>query len=135
MKDYCQSKDECQKKQILEYFGFKAVKQNKCCVCDPDSSGTDAPSGQQQKVRKLPADNRNLLENEISAILNNVGVQGCCMPSLIDVQSPDINVVKKNMDELEYFESELEFLKNYGILDDDSASKIFTTICTYTNPE
>ena len=39
------------------------------------------------------------------------------------------------MDELEYFESELEFLKNYGILDDDSASKIFTTICTYTNPE
>lgn len=54
VKDYCQSKDECQRKQILEYFGFKSVKQpNCCCVCDVDTNVTaNAMQDVRLKVRK-----------------------------------------------------------------------------------
>ena len=140
MKDYCSSKDECQRKQILQYVGFKTVKQsNCCCVCDTVSSVSNdvilSPSVR-KKVRMLPSDERNLVRDAIREILIGTCAQDCPMPSLFNVKPSNINkVVEKLMDDVEYITCQSDLLTFYGILDDTSASQILSTICCYTSPQ
>jgi len=131
MKDYCISKDECQRKQILQYFGFKTVKQsNSCCVCDTVSSVSNdvilSPSVR-KNVRMLPSDERNLVQDARREILIGTCAQDCPMPSLFNVE--------KLLSDVEYTTCQSDLLTFYGILDDTSASQIFSTICCYTSPQ
>lgn len=89
-----------------------------------------------QKVRKLPASNKALLEEQIKAVLINASTQECFLLGLFDVKSVDINnLAQKVMAELEYTSCEAGLLTNCGIWDGDSSSQSFSIICSYTSPK
>lgn len=138
IKDFCQSTDKCLKMQILTNFGIKPVKQNRCCcICFTDNitAGKAVPD-MRQKVRKLPASNRALLEEKIKAVPINTSTQECFLLGLFDLKSVDIdNLVQRVMGELEYTSCEADLLTNCGIWDGDSSSQSFCIICSYTSPK
>jgi superfamily II DNA helicase RecQ len=120
MKDYCQTTEMCMRKIILEYFGFKLVKQNNCCtICDKDSESTEnVLSSTNKKVRELPTENRIHLKSCTQETSQ-------CF-SMIDVLVVDINDMVENiMDGIEYISSESDLLNKHGIWDEACSSQYF----------
>lgn len=115
------------RKIILEYFGFKLVKQNNCCtICDKDSESTEnVLSSTNKKVRELPTENRIHLKSCTQETSQ-------CF-SMIDVPVVDINDMVENiMDGIEYISSESDLLNKHGIWDEACSSQIFSVVCELT---
>ena len=74
MKSYCRSEDTCQRKLLLDYFGFSSVQQKGCCcICDGKFKRTeeDLPQAIRNKVRFLPNSNRAILERLIKSAISD----------------------------------------------------------------
>ena len=134
MKDYCQTTDACLRKLILEYFGFKTVKQDRCCsICDIESQIMEnLPSTINEKVRVIFSCKSHLQEL-IKEILykSTMNTPQCFF--MLDVPDFDVNTLARNiMDGIEYITSELDLLNKYGIWDETCSSQIFSVVCKHT---
>lgn len=72
-KSHCRSEDTCQRKLLLDYFGFSSVQQdNCCCICDGKFKITeeDLPHIVISKVRFLSNDNHVILERIIKSVIS-----------------------------------------------------------------
>ena len=72
MKNYCRSTVTCQRKLLLDYFGYSSVQQhNCCCICDGKflTNVDDLPQVG-KKVGLLSNKNRVILEGLIRTICN-----------------------------------------------------------------
>ena len=131
MKSYCRSEDSCLRKQLLEYFGFSSVQQDKCCcICDGKNkqTGEDLPQTARNQVRSLSNDNRIILERSIKSVIaehESPATSDCIM--LFDI-SVDKNVAAKVIEGVEFIESERDLLINISIWDEACSSKIFSLI-------
>lgn len=135
MKSYCRSEDTCQRKLLLDYFGFSSVQQeNCCCICDDKFKTTeeDLPQAIRSKVRFLSNDNRVILERLIkSAISDHESKVASECSTLFDI-SVDKNLAAKVVEGVEFIESEADLLKSFGIWDETCSSQIFSLISAHT---
>ena len=79
MKSYCRSEDTCQRKLLLDYFGFSSGQQeNCCCICDDKFKTTeeDLPQSVRSKVSFVSNDNRVILERLIKSKISDYNSQG-----------------------------------------------------------
>lgn len=135
MKTYCKSQDTCQRKLLLDYFGFSCVQQdNCCCICDGKFKITeeDVPHVVKSKVRLLPNNNSVILERLIRGAISAQESQAASESSMLFDISVDNNLVTKVMEGVEYIESETDLLKTFGIWDEICSSQIFSLICKHT---
>ena len=136
VKSYCRSEDSCLRKQLLEYFGFSSVQQDKCCcICDGKNKQTveDLPQTARNKVRSLSNENRIILERSIKSVIaehESPATSDCIMLFEISVHK---NVAAKVIEGVEFIESERDLLINFGIWDEACSSKIFSLICEHTS--
>ena len=135
MKLYCRSENSCLRKQLIEYFGFSSVQQDKCCcICDGrnQQTGEDLPQTGKNKVRSLSNDNRIILERSIKSVIaeqESPATSGCTMFDF----SVNKNVAAKVIEGVEFIESERDLLINFGIWEEACSSKIFSLICKHTS--
>ena len=79
IKSYCRSEDTCQRKLLLDYFGFSSGQQeNCCCICDDKFKTTeeDLPQSVRSKVSFVSNDNRVILERLIKSKISDYNSQG-----------------------------------------------------------
>ena len=135
MKTYCRSEDTCQRKLLLDYFGFSSVQQeNCCCICDEKFKTTeeDLPQAIRSKVRFISDNNRAILERLIKSAISDQELQAtseCLM--LFDI-SVDKNLATKVMEGVEFIKSEADLLKLFGIWDEACSSQISSLISEHT---
>jgi len=118
MKSYCRSEDTCQRKLLLDYFGFSCVQQENCfCICDEKFKTTeeDLPQKIKSKVRFLSDNNRAILEMSIKRAISDHASQATSECSILFNISVDKNLAAKVMEEVEFIESEADLLKLFGI--------------------
>ena len=135
MKSYCRSEDTCQRKLLLDYFGFSSVQQeNCCCICDDKFKTTeeDLPQSVRSKVRFLSNDNRVILERLIKSTISDHNFQGTSECSMLFDISVDKNLATKVMERVEFIESQADLLKSFGTWDEACSSQIFSLISEYT---
>ena len=97
-KSYCRSEDSCLRKQLLEYFGFSSVQQDKCCcICDEKNTkiGVNLPQILRNKVRSTPNDNCIILERSIKSIIAEHGSPATLDCSMLFDISGDKNATSK----------------------------------------
>ena len=131
MKDYCQATDTCLRQILINYFGFKLVKQSNCCsICDKSTKNLALQTI--RKVRKLPMENRIPLKESIKAILLNTSKTSWSF-SMLDVPVFNTNRMTENiMDGIEYISKESDLLSNFGIWDETCYSQLFSVVCDLT---
>ena len=135
MKSYCRSEDTCQRKLLLDYFGFSSVQQeNCCCICDGTFKTTqeDLPQAIRGKVRFLSNSNHVILERLIKSAISDHESQLTSECSMLFDISVDKNLAAKVMERVEFIESEADLLKSFGIWDETCSSRIFSLICEHT---
>ena len=135
MKSYCRSEDTCQRKLLLDYFGFSNVEQdNCCCICDGKLSTTeeDLPQAIRSKVRFLPSNNRAILERLIKSAISDHESQAMSERSMLFDISVDENLPAKVMEGVEFIASEADLLKSFGIWDEACSSEIFSLTSEHT---
>ena len=135
MKSYCRSDDTCQRKLLLDYFGFSCVQQeNCCCICDEKFKTTeeDLPQAIKSRVRFLSDNNRAILEMSIKRAILDHPSQATSECSILFDISVDKNLAAKVMEEVEFIESEADLLKLFGIWDETCSSQIFSLISEHT---
>lgn len=135
MKSYCKSEDTCQRKLLLDYFGFSSVQQkNCCCICDGKFKRTeeDLPQAIRNKVRFLPNSNRAILERLIKSAISDHESQVTSEGSMLFDISVDKDLAAKVMEGVEFVASEADLLKSFGIWDETCSSQIFSLISEHT---
>ena len=134
MKSYCRSEGTCQRKLLLDYFGFSSVQQeNCCCICDGKfkTSEEDLPRAIRSKVRVLSNNNHAILERLIKSAIFDHESQATSEDSMLFDISVDKNLAAKVMEGVEFIESEAD-LKSFGIWDETCSSRIFSLIPEHT---
>lgn len=135
MKSYCRSEGTCQRKLLLDYFGFSSVQQeNCCCICDGKfkTSEEDLPRAIRSKVRVLSNNNRTILERLIKSAIFDHESQATSEGSMLFDISVDKNLAAKVMEGVEFIASEADLLKSFGIWDETCSSRIFSLISEHT---
>ncbi|XP_068752409.1 ATP-dependent DNA helicase RecQ-like [Montipora capricornis] len=135
MKSYCRSEDTCQRKLLLDYFGFSSVQQKGCCcICDGKFKRTeeDLPQAIRNKVRFLPNSNRAILERLIKGAISDHESQATSEGSMLFDISVDKDLAAKVMEGVEFVASEADLLKSFGIWDETCSSQIFSLISEHT---
>ncbi|XP_068761461.1 ATP-dependent DNA helicase Q1-like [Montipora capricornis] len=135
MKSYCRSEDTCQRKLLLDYFGFSSVQQKSCCcICDGKFKRTeeDLPQAIRNKVRFLPNSNRAILERLIKSAISDHESHATSEGSMLFDISVDTDLAAKVMEGVEFVASEADLLKSFGIWDETCSSQIFSLISEHT---
>ena len=135
MKSYCRSEDTCQRKLLLDYFGFSSVQQKSCCcICDGKFKRTeeDLPQAIRNKVRFLPNSNRAILKRLIKSAISDHESQATSEGSMLFDISVDKDLAAKVMEGVEFVASEADLLKSFGIWDEHFSSQIFSLISEHT---
>ena len=135
MKSYCRSEDTCQRKLLLDYFGFSSVQQKGCCcICDGKFKRTeeDLPQAIRNKVRFLPNSNRAILERLIKSAISDHESQATSEGSMLFDISVDKDLAAKVMEGVEFVASEADLLKSFGIWDETCSSQISSLISEHT---
>ena len=132
VRNYCRSTDTCLRKQLLEYFGFRVAEQSNCCsVCDGGCAIITKQDVKRDVSRVVNSgiDLKSLIENALAEYEHEVSSLDCslfnCM--LINKDLAD-SIVKK----VEYIETELDLLNDFGIWDEVCSSKVFSVISKNT---
>ena len=117
---------------MLEYFGFRVAEQSNCCsVCDGGCAIITKQDIKRDVSRVVNSgiDLKNLIENALAEYEHEVLSLDCslfnCM--LINKDLAD-SIVKK----VEYIETELDLLNDFGIWDEVCSSKVFSVISKNT---
>ena len=132
VRNYCRSTDTCLRKQLLEYFRFRVAEQSNCCsVCDGGCAIITKQDVKRvvSRVVNSGIDLKSLIENALAKYEHEVSSLDCslfnCM--LINKDLAD-SIVKK----VEYIETELDLLNDFGIWDEVCSSKVFSVISKNT---
>ena len=135
MKAYCKSEETCLRKLILEYLGFPAVSQERCCcVCNGtlNNSVSDVlPKTVKPRVRTLPATNKTVLEELIFSELSEFEAHSDFSGAMLFSFGDDKNLLRKIMEGIEHIETESDLLDTFGVWDETCSRKIFSFVTQY----
>lgn len=136
MVEYCKNSTECQRKLLMEYFGFHSVLSQKrcCCICDESFGLKQNGCGPKPTLRTVDMDNYLTLSSELYSFAKEEDskiLDDCYhfFPQSPNTLSARINNI---LDNIEHIYCEKDLLTDFGIWNEFHSSEIFSIICKYS---
>lgn len=141
--EYCLNETECQRKQLMVYFGFNniPVQDKCCCICD-GSFGNETscigkkPAFPKGKVRTVTPENLSKLSSELFGFISTTNaINALEDEDCLFGQTPHVseNTVKDILTHAELISTEDDLLTELGIWDQTHSSAIFSLILKYSS--
>ena len=128
MKAYCKNGDnECLRKIVLRYFGFKLVPQERCCsVCDQKKEKEDSSHFSEDKAKPSKSDICTELCEKIDEVLK-VQQEQQSFFFMYETSSKHRSQAKTIVQNIENIKNEKDLL-SFGIWDENVAASVYSII-------
>ena len=135
--EYCKNSTECQRKLLMDYFGFYVhLSQPRCCcICDKSFGQKESDCDAKGTVRIVNTESYLALSNELLRYAKDEDSKIGDDCNDVFAQSPNIllPVVHDILNNIEHIYCEKDLLLDFGIWDEFHSSNIFSIICKYSS--
>ena len=134
--EYCKNSTKCQRKLLMDYFGFYLdLSQSRCfCIFDKSFGQKQNDFDAKRTVHYVNMENYLALSNELFCYAKDEDskIRDDCND--VFAQSPNILtlVIHDNLNNIEQINCEKDLLLDFGIWDEFHSSHILSIICKYS---